>query len=581
MAIYHCSVKIISRSKGRSIVSASAYRSGTRLVNQETGECHNYENKRGIIYSEVLLCENAPLKYQDREVLWNEVQTIEKSKNSQLAREIEVALPRELTRKEQIQCVQNYIKNNFIQKGMCADWSLHDKGDGNPHAHILLTTRPIEKTGEWGVKERKGYTLDKEGNRIPILDSNGNQKKDSRNRLQWKRETIQANDWNKRENIEIWRKEWAKECNQYLSQENKIDHRSYKRQGIEKIPMIHEGYTARQLEKQHQWSERCEWNREIQKENGVLKLISEQKEKLEGEISLTKFYQCFSQGQAMSSTNKPFALEKITLAEMYLNQVLEKSNLLSEYSKSSLLEIQNKVQQQKNVLQTSIEQEQNFNIDQAISEGKERYEQYCRSITEYEQYEEYQENTGYRELVKELSQLQIDWNNVQIELNQLKTKQEELRFYEIKQKAEVKERIEVVEKKKEKIIKLMEKKRVKQISDIDFQIEKLKEKIQEEVQLVSSSQEYKQQLYQQITDSKDSLFSHIQQIPMSHRKQVIQEMTSQPRKENSISIKNRMKGYKAQIELQRELEKLLEVSKVKEVQQEQKKGLDYMRDFER
>jgi ATP-dependent exoDNAse (exonuclease V) alpha subunit len=152
MAIYHLNIKIISRSKGQSAVASAAYRSATKLVDKEVGKTCDYTKKSGVVYSEIVLCKNAPKEYQDRETLWNEVHEVEKSSNAQLAREVEVALPREFSRQEQIEVVQEYIQKNFVSKGMCADWALHDKGDGNPHAHIMLTTRPIEPDGKWVTK---------------------------------------------------------------------------------------------------------------------------------------------------------------------------------------------------------------------------------------------------------------------------------------------------------------------------------------------------------------------------------------------------------------------------------------------
>ena len=128
MAIFHCSIKIIGRSKGQSSVASSSYRAGEKMLDQETGIVHDYTRKQGIVYSEVLLPSFAPKEYKNREILWNAVQKIETNRNAQLAREIEVALPRELSRMEQIEAVQSYVKGNFVSVGMCADWSLHDKG---------------------------------------------------------------------------------------------------------------------------------------------------------------------------------------------------------------------------------------------------------------------------------------------------------------------------------------------------------------------------------------------------------------------------------------------------------------------
>ena len=154
MAIYHLSIKVIGRSKGRSAVVTAAYRSGEKLLDHETGIVHDYTRKGGVILSEILLPEYAPSTYSDRETLWNAVHEKEKSKDAQLTREIEVALPVELDRNEQIECVRDYIRENFVNVGMCADWALHDKGDGNPHAHILLTMREFKPDGTWDVNHQ-------------------------------------------------------------------------------------------------------------------------------------------------------------------------------------------------------------------------------------------------------------------------------------------------------------------------------------------------------------------------------------------------------------------------------------------
>ena len=269
MAIYHCSLKIISRGKGQSAVSSSAYRAGEKLTNYETGEIIDYTRKQGVIFNEILLPENAPEEYKDREKLWNSVQKIEKSGNARLAREVEVALPAELSRKTQIEIIQRYVQDAFVNRGMCADVALHDKGDGNPHAHIMLTTRSLKKDGDWAPKSKKVYHLDDKGNKII-------KKRDRNNRIQYDCHTEAYNDWNNRENAEVWRKAWADICNQYLDLEQQIDHRSYKRQGVEQIPTIHEGYVARQMEQHGELSDRREVNREIRKENQEISRINNQ-----------------------------------------------------------------------------------------------------------------------------------------------------------------------------------------------------------------------------------------------------------------------------------------------------------------
>lgn len=272
VAIYHCSIGIKGRSKGNSAVGSSAYRAGVKLEDKETGATHDYTKKRGVVYNEVMLPQNAPKEYQNREVLWNEVQKAEKHPKAQLARDIEVGLPREMSREQQIQCVRDYVKNNFTKEGMCADVAIHDKKDGNPHAHILLTMRGIKENGTWDAKKRSVFKLDENGERIPVIDKEtGLQKIRDRGEkgieFVWERETIPTNDWNEQYKAEEWRKAWAEECNKYLSQEQKIDHRSYKRQGIDKAPTIHEGHKAREMEKEGAVSDRCEINRQIVERN--------------------------------------------------------------------------------------------------------------------------------------------------------------------------------------------------------------------------------------------------------------------------------------------------------------------------
>ena len=157
MAIYHCSCKVISRGKGKSSVGASAYRSGDKIKSEYDCKIYNYTRKTGVVYSEVMLCENAPEKFIDRKILWNEVEKIEKGNNAQLSREYEIALPKELTREEQIKCVRNIARRYLVNDGMCADINIHDKGDGNPHVHIMCTMRPIDEAGNWMKKSEKAY----------------------------------------------------------------------------------------------------------------------------------------------------------------------------------------------------------------------------------------------------------------------------------------------------------------------------------------------------------------------------------------------------------------------------------------
>ena len=285
MAIFHCSIKIISRSAGRSATSASAYRAGTKVYDDELGETFDYTKKRGVVFSEVLLCANAPQEFTDREKMWNSVQAIEKAKNSQLCREVEVALPVELSREEQIKLVREYIQENFTSKGMCADWALHDKGDGNPHAHILLTVRPIKSNGEWGAKRKDSYALDDKGNKIPVIDLNtGKQKIGSRGRKMWERISIPSTDWNDQSRAEEWRKGWADACNKYLQGRTRIDHRSYVRQGKKQLPTMHEGYVARKIAKRGKKSTIIEYNAKVRRTNDYSQATEQDLQAVEAEL---------------------------------------------------------------------------------------------------------------------------------------------------------------------------------------------------------------------------------------------------------------------------------------------------------
>jgi len=254
MAIYHLSIKIVSRGKGKSAVAAAAYRAGQKITNEYDGIEHDYTRKGGVVHTEILLPGYAPVEYASRAVLWNSVERIEKAKNSQLAREIELALPVELTREQNISLVRDYVKRIFVNSGMCADICIHDKNDGNPHAHIMLTMRPIEPDGAWGAKSKKEYILDEHGRKI-VLKSG-----------EFKTRKIEATDWNEQTKAEEWRAAWADAVNTALERQDiseRIDHRSFVRQGVAQIPTVHLGVVASQMEKRGIVTARGNINRAI------------------------------------------------------------------------------------------------------------------------------------------------------------------------------------------------------------------------------------------------------------------------------------------------------------------------------
>ena len=264
IAIYHCSIKIVSRGKGKSAVAAAAYRSGEKLTNEWDGLTHDYTKKGGVVHSEILLPAHAPPAFSDRSTLWNSVELSEKSNNAQLAREVEIALPVELSREEQTRLVREYCSSQFVSKGMIADFNLHDTGGGNPHAHILLTMRPLDEKGAWLPKSKKEYVLDENGGKIRLPSG------------RYKTRKVDLVDWNNHENAEVWRRAWADLANEFLERNDcpeRIDHRSYERQGIEQIPTVHVGVSATQMEKKGIVTERGELNRNIKAANRILREI--------------------------------------------------------------------------------------------------------------------------------------------------------------------------------------------------------------------------------------------------------------------------------------------------------------------
>ena len=262
IAIYHLSIKIISRGKGKSAVAAAAYRAGEKITNEYDGITHDYTCKDGIVHTEILLPNNAPAKYADRATLWNAVEQAEKNSNAQLAREIELALPVELSREQSLSLVCEYCLRHFVSAGMCADICIHDKKDGNPHAHVMLTMRPFEKKGRWAAKSKKEYILDDHGQRIRLKSG------------AFKTRKVDVTDWNDQGKAEVWRQGWADLCNAALEREGiaeRVDHRSYERQGVEQIPTVHLGVVAFQIEKRGIQTRRGDMNRQVLLDNKMLR----------------------------------------------------------------------------------------------------------------------------------------------------------------------------------------------------------------------------------------------------------------------------------------------------------------------
>ena len=271
IAIYHCNISIVSRGKGKSAVAAAAYRSGEKLTNEWDGMTHDYTRKGGVVHTEIMLPLHAPPSFSDRSTLWNSVELCEKAGNAQLAREIDAALPIELSREEQIRLVREYCSSQFVSRGMCVDYAIHDTDSGNPHCHIMLTMRPLDERGTWTAKSKKEYDLDENGERIRLPSG------------RYKTHKVDLTGWNDKDNTLLWRKAWADISNAYLERAGRperIDHRSNAERGIDELPTVHMGVAACQMEKKGIATEKGELNRNIQKANRLIREIRAQIGKL-------------------------------------------------------------------------------------------------------------------------------------------------------------------------------------------------------------------------------------------------------------------------------------------------------------
>ena len=272
----HFDVKIIQRSKRQSAVASAAYQSGERLFSEYDQKQKYYSHKSEIVHTEIMLPPHAPPEYADRNTLWNAAEAIEKQWNSQLARRFVLAIPRELPRSQYADLIRDYCREFFVSKGMIADFAIHDKGDGNPHAHILLTMRAMDETGKWLPKSRKVYDLDENGERIRLASG------------RWKSHKEDTVDWNDQKYAEIWRQGWADTANRYLEaigSPERLDLRSYARQGIDKIPTVHMGPAVSQLEKKGIQTNIGNLNRDIRAANSLMKSIRQLIQNLKGWIT--------------------------------------------------------------------------------------------------------------------------------------------------------------------------------------------------------------------------------------------------------------------------------------------------------
>ena len=389
MAIYHLEAKVVSRGTGRSAEAASAYLSCSNILNDYDGVRHDYTRKKGLVWQEIFLPEYAPAEWQDRGVLWNAVEEIEKTKDSRLAREFVPALPVELSKEQWQQLLSDFIKEQFVADGMCADVAIHDPypPGHNPHAHIMLTVRPLDENGKWQYKTEKEYLCIKDGEErgftaaeFKVAQADGWEKqyqyKGGKKKVymtpsaaevqgyervnkypkstKYGRQNPISERWNSEEQLVEWRKAWADVTNHYLEQyghDARIDHRSHAERGLDEQPTVHEGVIARALERKGIVSDRCELNRQIKADNALLRelraavkkltqavknslpAIAEAMEKLRGNMIIFK-YQLLHIGSGKQAISKSLKMYREDMAQY--TALAEKISKKSKERKAAL-----------------------------------------------------------------------------------------------------------------------------------------------------------------------------------------------------------------------------------------------------
>lgn len=305
MAIYSYQLKpVISRKIGQSSVASAAYRSGEKIEDEKTGLVHDYTKKQDILYKEILIPETAPERLRNRSQLWNEVEKVERRSDSQLAYDRMVALPKELNLGQQIELIKKFAKENYVDKhGFIVDVCIHDQknGNGNIHAHMLITTRYVNENGFLGKnREFNPDFANKDGGKKGYIREN-NQVKDER--ILWER--------------------YANEALQKAGVNERIDHRSLKEQGVDRIPQIHLGPTVNAMEKKGIETERGNINREVIESNKKLQeiknekiiLINEYKSAKENHQKVNNFFKQFNQEERESVLKAQSILRKYATLE--------------------------------------------------------------------------------------------------------------------------------------------------------------------------------------------------------------------------------------------------------------------------
>lgn len=352
MAIYHLSGQIISRSGSdgniRSSVACAAYRSGEKLFDERSQETKYYTRSIEPV-TKILAPGNSPSWAYNREKLWNEVEKVEKRYDAQLAREFNIALPNELNRKEQEKLAYEFCQKAFVDKGMVADICIHNDKKDNSHFHVMLTIRPFKENGDWGAKGKKEYILDKDNKKIKLKSG------------QYKSRKIESTDWNKKETMQLWRKQWEVITNKALKNNGineVITCESNKNLGNEKLATIHEGYIARDISNKGRESEKVNRNKVINEYNNTVIDLGKYKGEKKSHDNYKKFYRNFSPKEKGILKN---AAKELKIFINYEN-VNNRINQLKKWEKSLSFKVEsidktnklNRVDKEEKILEEAI-----------------------------------------------------------------------------------------------------------------------------------------------------------------------------------------------------------------------------------
>ena len=328
----HTHVDIVTRAKGASVIAKAAYNARDKLQDEYYGKTHDYSKKEDLVFSKIFLPEHIPKEFSNREYLWNSVEKIEKSKNSQLARNLLFELPRELNEQDRIKLISEFIDENFTSKGMIADCNIHNPmasdHEEQPHAHILLTLREMDSEGKWKPKCRKEYILDENGEKIKLKSGN------------YKSRKVNLNDWNEPDKAKEWRENFSKKANEYLARNNidkRIDPRTFGEQGREELPQVHLGTASFQMEKKGIQTERGNHNRKITAFNLEFKKFKAELSKLTSWISsllvnLQSKYDEYKQEKKEEYENKAELFNLYEYISIYHELQGEKARKLNPYA---------------------------------------------------------------------------------------------------------------------------------------------------------------------------------------------------------------------------------------------------------